>query len=238
MGRAPSIAPHRASEVGRSQLSSLQILILLVVLALMPVSARAAVFYTDNADIPIPLNIDGVYLNLATGSTASLEPGSYNTAPWINPIFGGVFVGNGALANLAITGSDQLLNLSYGTMIDDSLAFTTGESGSSTHMGPAANQFQPNTPGYIGFQMKASPTADICYGWLQVTFNNTGSGVITRYAYQSTPNTAIATGFSIAAVPELSRALLLMLGIAGVTLRRKRAPATSPVAETMPAVNS
>jgi hypothetical protein len=187
-------------------------------------STNAAIIYVPNANIPIPQNMHGVYFNVFTGETvtSSTAPGSFDTAPWLNPFQGGVFVGTSALFCPIITGADQIVNVASGAMIDSSQTYAPpAASGSTTHMGPpGGNQFQPATPGYLGFKMQTSPTSDTYYGWMQVSFNNTGGGSILSYAYENSPSTGIAAGFS--AVPEPSRALLLMLGAYGLLLRRRR----------------
>jgi hypothetical protein len=181
----------------------------------------AAIVFVESPTIPIPQNIGGVYLNVATGSTSASEPGNWSSAPWLNPFYGGVYVGSSDLFRPVIVGSDQIVNLSAGSVVDGTQNFAPPvSSGSTTHMGAAANQFQPNTPGYIGFQMKTSPTSATYYGWMRVSFNNTGAGSILSYAYESTPSTGITVGVS--AVPEPSRALLLMLGALSLAIRRRR----------------
>jgi hypothetical protein len=185
-------------------------------------SSQAAIIFTDNADIPIPMDWDGVFLNLATGATqhSSSLPSDFDTAPWFNPFFGGNYVLLSDLANLATTGSDQLVALEPGAMVDSNLTFTTGVSNSTTHMGPAANQFKPNTPGYIGFQMRSSPTSNNHYGWMRVRFSNTGAGSILSYAYESIAGLGIAAG--ITAVPEPGRAMLLLIAATAFLFRRRR----------------
>lgn len=185
---------------------------------LLPGTAKAAVILTVTSNIPIPQNHAGLYLNVFTGATAGSEPVNWNLEPWMNPFQGGVYVGNSLYLRPVIKGADQIVNLAPGTMIDNTRTYAPGQSGSDKHMGPAADQFQPNSIGYIGFQMQSSPTADICYGWLQVTFNNTGAGSITSYAYETIPGQAIAAGFPI---PEPSGALLLCAGAAAALSRRR-----------------
>ncbi|MBK8039612.1 MAG: PEP-CTERM sorting domain-containing protein [Verrucomicrobiaceae bacterium] len=183
-------------------------------------TADAAIIYVSSST-PIPYDSGGVYLNPSSGLTAGSQPGTFDTAPWINPFQGGVFVASSGLFCPIITGSDQIVNVAGGSMIDSSQTYAPpAASGSSTHMGPGGNQFQVNTPGYIGFQMKSSPTSDTYYGWMQVSFNNTGGGSILSYAYENSPGTGITAGFS--SVPEPSRAMLLMLGLGAALFKRQR----------------
>ena len=183
-------------------------------------SADAAIIYVSSST-PIPYDSGGVYLNPSSGLTAGSQPGTFDTAPWINPFQGGVFVASSGLFCPIITGSDQIVNVAGGSMIDSSQTYAPpAASGSTTHMGGSAGQFQPNTPGYIGFKMQTSPTSDTYYGWMQVSFNNVGAGSILSYAYESSPGTGIVTG--LIAVPEPSRAVLLLLGMMAAVLRRRR----------------
>lgn len=182
--------------------------------------AKAAVVLTT-ANSPIPLNFDGVYLNPWTGATAGTQPGDWNTAPWLNPFFGGVDFGNGDLARPVFTGADQIVNLAAGTLIDGSSNFVAGESGSSTHVGPALNQFQLGVPGIVGFTFQPTIGGNVYYGWASMTFSNSGPGTIHSYAYDNTPNTGILAGDTLG-IPEPSRALLLLLGLMGAVGRRRR----------------
>jgi hypothetical protein len=189
-------------------------------LLLVAAPAQAIIIFYDSP-IPIPLDGNGVYLNLFSNATTGSEPGSFDTAPWINPFQGGVYVATSALICPVIVGADQIVNLASGTMIDATQTYAPpAPSGSASHMGGSAGQFRPNTPGYIGFKMQASPTSDTYYGWMSVSFNNTGSGSILSYAYESTAGTGIVAGAT--AVPEPSRAVLLLLASVGLLLRRKR----------------
>ena len=183
----------------------------------LPFSSATAGIVLYEPNLPIPQTIDGLYLNVYTGATANVEPVDYNKAPWINPFFGGTFFGNGNLALPVITGTDQLLNLTPGTLVDAGSTFAKGEGGSTTHMGPAADQFQPGVAGYVGFAFQPGMGGSTYYGWANVMFDNTGAGTIYRYAYEDTAGKGIVT----AAVPEPSHAILLLVGLACFAFRRR-----------------
>lgn len=189
-------------------------------------ASHAATVYSGIQNIPIPYTFDGVYLRIDTGATAGLEPGSWNTAPWMNPFQGGVNIGTDALfLPVAVTGSDQIVNLPLGTPIGLGSNFATGESGSSTHFGVAANQFQNGVPGYIGFSFKQTVGGPELYGWMNVAINNAGPGNIISWAYQNVAGTSITAGF-IDPIPEPGTALFgLALVAAAATRHRRRARA-------------
>ena len=200
----------------------LRILPFLLLVAVVP-PGRAALFYSGQQNIPIPLNFEGVYLRVDTGATSAAFPANWATAPWLNPFFGGVDIANSPLLRPIITGTDQILNLANGATIDASSNFVLGESGSTTHVGPAANQFQIGTPGILGFAFNTSVGSPLRYGWMGIEINNLGAGRIIDWAYEDTPDTGIVAGLT--AVPEPSEALvLLLLALSCVTLciRRRR----------------
>ena len=193
---------------------------------LFALPARAAVVYSGVINESIPMDTNGVYLNPLVGTTAvDPFPSTWGTQPWLNPFMGGVYVASNDLLCPVITGVDTIVNLTAGTVIDSSLTCTSSESGSTDHTAAAVtpNKFTLGVPGYIGFKFKATPSStDVFYGWASVTFNNTGAGSINSYAYDDTPNTSIAAGFTGSVVPEPSRALLILVGGLGLALRRHR----------------
>ena len=205
----PTMPSHRRT--------GLLILCTLPVLALPP-SAHSAVVYSGPVNIPIPLTLDGLYLNPYTGATAATQPADWNTAPWLNPFFGGVYLATDALLRPVITGADQVVNLGAGVTIGGGSNFAAGESGSSTHVGPAANQFQLGTPGFLGFAFEPAVAGPTHYGWAQITISNTGAGTLHNWAYDDAPGTGIPAGL----VPEPGSALMLGLAASAWAARRRR----------------
>ena len=196
-----------------------RLLILLSLLLGLPASASVVYISTP---ISIPQDFDGVFVNPLTGVTTATQPGDWNTAPWFNPFFGGVYVWTSDLLRPEITGADQVVNEAVNAVIGSSGTFAAGESGSSTHIGAGANQFQLGTPGIIGFTFKATTSGPSFYGWAKVSFSNSGAGSVLEYAYDDTAGTSIPAGFTGSAAPEPGRTVLLMLGGVALGMRRRR----------------
>jgi hypothetical protein len=184
---------------------------------MLPGAADAAVVFGIGGPVAIPVNPNGIYLNIVTNATSTTQPADWNTAPWINPFFGGVAIASSAHLRPVITGLDQVVNLPIGTMIGSTSNFATGESGSAAHVGTGPDHFALGTPGFMGFAFESGVGGPTLYGWLQITINNADPGKILGWAYEDT-GTAIAAG-----VPEPSRGALCVLSVAALLLRRRRA---------------
>ena len=92
------------------------LLLLLSIPAATPV-ARASILFMGNQNIPIPMDFDGKYVRVDTGATATSLPADWETAPWINPFFGGVYIWNSPLLRpVVLTNTDQILNLTVGDL--------------------------------------------------------------------------------------------------------------------------
>jgi len=180
----------------------------------------ATIVYSGNQNLPIPLNSEGTYLQIESGATTATFPPDWATAPWINPFFGGVYIGNSPLLRPVIAGTDQILRLEPGTVIGSESNFASGESGSTTHLGGGPGQFALNLPGYLGFTFRSVAGGSDYYGWLQIEIDNTGPGKIISWAYDNTPGTPIVAGTTV--VPEPGVLGLFALASAGLGLRRRR----------------
>ena len=185
------------------------------------IPSRAALIYSGVQNVAIPQTLDGVYVRLSDGFVTGTYPGDpgWAAGAWLNPFFGGVDVGNNPLLRPIITGTDQIVNLSLGTVIDSGSNFVAGESGSSTHTGAAANQFHPGTPGLIGFAFETTVGGPDHYGWLRMTVNNAGVGNITDWAIDDTAGVAVLAGVS--SVPEPAT-VLVGVALCGVSVLRRR----------------
>ncbi len=190
----------------------------LPLLLLAASTSHAAVVYSGTQNVAVPLTIDGVYLNVFTGATAGTEPGTWASDSWINPFLGGTAINNSAGLRPVITGADQVVKLTLGTLIDGSSNFVAGESVSSSHVGGAGNQFTLGVPGYLGFEFEPTTGGSTYYGWLRLTISNSGAGTVHDWAYESAPGSGITAG----AVPEPGSVGLLLLGGWVVGLRRRR----------------
>ena len=186
-------------------------LLLLLPLAATPAVA-ATIIYSGIQNVPIPLDPVGAYLRLDTGATATAYPVDWDTAPWINPDFGGTRIFNSPLLRPIITGTDQILNLAPGTLIGSASNFVAGESGSDKHFGTGPGQFAQNVPGYLGVAFRSTVGGPDYYGWIQMQISNTGAGKIISWAYDDAPGTPIQAG-NTGVVPEPG--VLALLALAG-----------------------
>jgi hypothetical protein len=185
-------------------------------------TASAAVIYSGLQNIVITTgNFDGVYVDLQNTNNATNHGVSPVTGWDLNMFMGGVGEYNQAnLQPVRANSGDSfslIQNLAFGTMINGSSTFASGIGGSDTdHIGFGAGKFEPGMPGYLGFRL-TGPGGPM-YGWVRMTltFDDPGA-MIHDWAFDD-------SGASILAgmVPEPSRALLMLLGTAGMILRRRR----------------
>lgn len=187
--------------------------------------AESAVVYSGLQNIPIPFDFNGVYLRIDTHATSATEPGDWSTAPWINLFFGGSDIGNDNFLRPVIAGVDRIVNLTFGTPITTGSNFVGGASGSSAHIGPAADQFHIGVTGYIGYKFQLPGGGGAEYnGWMAIQPNTGAAGTIIDWAYQNTAGAGIAAG-AVTAVPEPAGAIVILpLAILCVSMciRRQR----------------
>jgi autotransporter-associated beta strand protein len=159
----------------------------LVILSLM-LPATADVIYSGYQGISIPTNWTGVTVTVAGGS--------------INPFFGGLDIANDPAfqpVRTGIGGMDTIRNLAAGTLVDaSSLYFSSGDGGSSTHVGTT---FVDGSEGNLGMKLSGSD-----YGWMRVVLTNNTSTpvvpVIKDWAYDNTPGAAIVVGNIVQSAPS------------------------------------
>jgi hypothetical protein len=200
-------------------MKTLPVLMTAVLLAAASRSS-AAIVHSGPAGIVVPWTFTGVYLNVLTGATSLSEPPDFYgspTAAWVNVAFGGVDVVSGNGLAPAVQGGDQVVNIPFNTPVDAALLFPTGPNASTTHLGPAPQQFQAGVPGLIGFRMNPTGSGDQ-FGWLRVTLRDDGSaGTIHDYAYETVVGLPIPAG-----VPEPGMVTVLVMGGGALLARRQR----------------
>ena len=199
--------------------------LVLWVLFVLAVPTNAAVIYSGLQNIPIPTTFDGIYLDLDDGSTSTSTILGWD----INLFFGGVGLGGSAdfqPVRIGTGNMDTVVQLAMNDLIDHTLNYSTGENGSSDHLGAPGN-FQDGVPGYLGFRFTKNNATGPYYGWMRLTLTgNTSGAFIHDWAWEDDGG-AILAG-SLLSLPEPSRALLIMLGLcAGALARRRKKPSRS-----------
>lgn len=207
----------------------------LLVLPVMCLPGQAAVVYHDPADIAIPANFAGVYLDFddssdpsdfTTGTSAPGPGGAWD----INLFFGGIAIGNSdtfrPVTDTSPTINADVLNLSLGDTVGPVPTVGTypaGTSGSTGHMGTGTNEFPGGQLGYIGFRLQADSfttnSTGVHYGYMAVTLESDGSaGAVHWWAWETTPDTAV----TVTVIPEPSVISLVGLGMLGLAACRRR----------------
>lgn len=182
-------------------------------------AAHGAIVSSGVQNIVLPQSFfTGVYVNVITQVTSATLPGDFDTAPWIGFDLGGVDISNGDALRPVITGSSQVVNLTTADSVGSPSNLPVGASFSDTHTGPAPGQFQVLTVSYLGFAFSPTVGAPVQYGWAKITIDNTSTGTLHEWAYESTPGTTILVG----AVPEPTGTVLTLLAASALTLRRRR----------------
>jgi len=178
-------------------------------------TANAAVV-TWNANLVIPNNIDGQYINVETqvyGSAAANAPGwdlnPYGTSTTTMSWFAAA-APSGCVTGLGQGGTTvAVASLTVGTLV--SAASTFG----NTACGVAAGGWKLNQANYFGFRFLAAD-ALTHYGYGVMTVGATmGVRTLTSVYFESTA----ATGITVAPAPGA----LALLGLAGLATRRRRA---------------
>lgn len=170
---------------------------LLLILTFSAAPAGAAIVYSGLRNIPIPTTADGITLDADTGatSTSSTPPAGWD----INFFFGGSAIAASADFQPARTGTgnqDPVQRFDADTLIVSTLQYSSGETGSSTHLGVLGN-FQDGQSGYLGFRFlpnNSLPGASPLYGWMRVTLTgNTAGALLHEWAYE-TSGAPVTTG--------------------------------------------
>ena len=196
-------------------------LTLTALLMAAPISSNAAVIMIDFSSAPkvIPNTLDGLYLNLVTGtiSTASVPPVGWDINPYNSGTGFGFFApavpsGQGTLAS-----GPTALSLLGGQ--------TIGLAGIYQPDQALGTNFQITGIHYAGFRFLNESTGTSNYGWIKLsTTGGAGSGFPAKllgYAYENT-GAAITAG----QIPEPATSGLLAWGtLAWAASQRRARPA-------------
>lgn len=206
--------------------------LLLLSLALICPVARlsGAIVYSGEQNLSVMWNdIEGIYINIATGATATAFPVDFDDAPWFNLTLGGYGIFNSELINpWAVSAgatydpelaTDYYINVASGTLLGSSVTFTDDAFGSTNHVGIAANQFVQGEGGLFGFSFQEEAGGDTHYAWLRFIPDNSEAGVLVEWAYNDAPGESIEAG--VVPVPEPGSAILLA-GASGFFIARRR----------------
>ncbi len=176
--------------------------------------ADAAIVYTDVPDVTITQGQGPIYINLDNAGQNEFAIAAFLSSVRVNPY------------NIGGQSSKVLTSMSYyvnsfatGAAIGPASAEAGGARFAGRQVGPYFYNFV-GTDKYVGLKWDVGG-GNFNYGWarVDVTAANNGTATLFGYAYESTPNTAIAAG----AIPEpTSLALLAAGGGAAALMRRRR----------------
>lgn len=181
-------------------------------------NAEAAIVHSGPVSIAVPNNIDGVYMNIATGANAPTPP----PAGWdINPY-------SAAAGTFNLWGANANTWFSAGGVIAGPYKLAAG----TVIGGPATNFFRPGGGTNVGLEMALNSSDNLLgfqflneagntthNGWIRFAFGATaGDRTIVEYAYEDVAGASIEAG----AIPAPGSLALLALGAVGVAGRRRK----------------
>ncbi len=202
--------------------------IALVATALLAETSKASlIIFNGPVTIP-PASLTGVFINLETGASTTIDPGSSNPPPWAN--FWGTsanrlwFYPTASATNRAVANGTAVAVLGVGNPIGPGNPYlATATSGSP--MSPAGTTWNSTAgfDGYVGYKFLNTAGTQTLYGWAQVHFNawpnstTPGGGTVLRWAYEDSGNST-----TIPPVPEPASLTVVSLGALGIMSRRRR----------------
>ena len=181
----------------------------------MTAAAANAALVTWNANLLIPNNIDGQYINVETqtagsaaGNVAGWDLNPYGTSTTAMSWFAAA-APSGCVTGLGQGGTTiAVASLSGGTLV--SSASTFGNTASSV----TAGGWMLNSANYFGFRFRGAD-AGTHYGWGIMTVGATmGVRTLTSVTFETT------AGASVTVAP--APGALALLGLAGFAARRRR----------------
>lgn len=196
----------------------------IVFLLVSATRSQGALHYTDFQNLAIPSNQDGIYVNPISGDFSLVPPADFNTAPWLNLLFGGTAIGSNFHIAPVLTapatgnGDGLILKLIQLQEIGPGLNYAAGFNGSENHTGSGSGQFQPGEPGYLGFAIRTVADGPVSYGWMRITVSDNGSGIVHDAGYEDAPGVPILAG----SVPEPGTSILIFAAAAVLIFSRRR----------------
>lgn len=188
--------------------------------AVMAGAAQAAVVTYAGPPIPIPKDIDGLYLNVVTGATGAGVFGWDFNAYFNNTTFAFFAQGAGQPQHGYVGSGPTINTLSIGTVVGPASTFTSGNvNGGFTNpvFGSPGGDF------FVGFRfINESNANSVHFGYAQVRTSAPDGfpAQLVTYSFESTPNVAITV------VPEPSTYAMMLAGlaaVAGFAARRRKA---------------
>lgn len=168
--------------------------------------------FTGNPFSTVPYNIDGVYINLVTGATATASFAGYD----INPYFSGSGTASALFRFLApatggtVAAGGIATQLALGSTVGPASTFASGVVNANAAVSGV---------NYFGLRFVNEGTGVINYGYLvvQQTANPpiAGSVQLLSYSYEN-------SGAAITVVPEPSTWLMMLGGLAAFGMMRRR----------------
>lgn len=211
------MSPKNITNLSRRLDSRLVAYATLAGVALAAPAVAEATVITNNINIPVPANIDGVYINFVTGATGSAAFAGWDLNAYLT---NGVFTFFWPATNsggVDTAGDAVYASLSAGAVVSAASSFTQAAGGG----GPGSTvNFQTTGQHILGFRFLNESTGVVNYGY--ATFNNTAPNgfpaTLVSYSYEN-------NGSAITVVPEPTTFALLGVmaaGALGVRAWRKR----------------
>lgn len=173
----------------------------------------AAIVYTDVPDVTITQGQGPIYLNLDGVGQNEFAVAAFNSSIRVNPYNVG-----GQQSKVLTSGSYYVNSFLAGVSIGPGAAEASGARFGGRQVGGDFYNFV-GTGKFVGLKWDIGG-GDFQYGWARIDVlpDNAGTATLFSFAYESTPNTAIAAG----AVPEPATLSILAAGGGAVALRRRR----------------